>query len=278
MVLSILLLKKKLSRGGALNMPSQNLIGFCFVTWLTSLVYHQIIRGSLILGYRAINIFHMNHTFKKKVKKFVRPGINPLWIITGPQGESTSQKDERFLSIRLQGSQAIVKRWNINLKQGCPKFLLGGPHMVRWTFDAAFDYNTGCGPYSIHFMNQARRASQNLIKGRIWLLGRTLNMPDLEVFWLSFLGESYSVSSILIVGPQDESTNIKDQRVFLNSLIFDHYNRYDATPWLFSVIFSRRIQWCLMLSDCWSTTWVAKPQGWEIFYEFDNSIGPIGFH
>ena len=32
---------------------------------------------------------------------------------------------------------------------------------------AALDYNTGSRPYSIHFMNQATWASQNLIKGRI---------------------------------------------------------------------------------------------------------------
>ena len=49
MVLSILLLKK-LSRGGALNMPSQNLIGFCFVTWLTSSVRHPIIFRSCLKG------------------------------------------------------------------------------------------------------------------------------------------------------------------------------------------------------------------------------------
>ena len=28
-------------------------------------------------------------------------------------------------------------------------------------------------------MNQATRTSQNLIKGRIWPLGQTLDMPDL---------------------------------------------------------------------------------------------------
>ena len=28
-------------------------------------------------------------------------------------------------------------------------------------------------------MNQATRAGQNLIKGRIWPAGRTLDMPDL---------------------------------------------------------------------------------------------------
>ena len=39
---------KKLYRGGALYMPSQNLIGFCFVTWLTSLVYHPIIFRSCL--------------------------------------------------------------------------------------------------------------------------------------------------------------------------------------------------------------------------------------
>ena len=45
---------------------------------------------------------------------------------------------------------------------------------------AAFDYNTGRGPYSIHFMNQTTRASQNLIADRIWPAGRTLVMPGLE--------------------------------------------------------------------------------------------------
>ena len=44
---------------------------------------------------------------------------------------------------------------------------------------AAFDYNTGHGPYSIHFMNQATRASQNLIKDHIWPAGQTLDMPRL---------------------------------------------------------------------------------------------------
>ena len=43
----------------------------------------------------------------------------------------------------------------------------------------AFDYNTVCEPYSIHFMNQATWAGQNLIEGRIWPVGRTLDMPDL---------------------------------------------------------------------------------------------------
>ena len=55
MVLSILL-PKKLSRGGALNMPSQNLIGFCFVTWLTSLIYHPIIFRSCLKGFHHICI------------------------------------------------------------------------------------------------------------------------------------------------------------------------------------------------------------------------------
>ena len=46
----------------------------------------------------------------------------------------------------------------------------------------AFDYNTGRGPYSIHFMNQATWASQNLIKGSIWPLGLTLDMPARWIF------------------------------------------------------------------------------------------------
>ena len=45
---------------------------------------------------------------------------------------------------------------------------------------SAFDYNTGRGPYSIHFMNEAARAGQNLIKGRTWPAGRTLDMPALN--------------------------------------------------------------------------------------------------
>ena len=46
-------------------------------------------------------------------------------------------------------------------------------------YGATFDYNTGHGPYSIHFMNQATRASQKLNKGRIWPAGWTLDMPAL---------------------------------------------------------------------------------------------------
>ena len=45
---------------------------------------------------------------------------------------------------------------------------------------AAFDYHTGLEPHSIHFMNQATRVGQNLIKGRIWPAGRTLDMPARE--------------------------------------------------------------------------------------------------
>ena len=45
---------------------------------------------------------------------------------------------------------------------------------------AAFDYNTSRRLHSIHFMNQAMRAGQNLIKGCIWAAGRTLDMPDLK--------------------------------------------------------------------------------------------------
>ena len=45
---------------------------------------------------------------------------------------------------------------------------------------AAFDDNTGLGPHSIHFMNQATRAGQNFIAGRIWPTRRTLDMPALE--------------------------------------------------------------------------------------------------
>ena len=44
---------------------------------------------------------------------------------------------------------------------------------------ATFDYDTGHGPYSIHFMNQATWAGQNLIKGGIWPMGRTLDIPGL---------------------------------------------------------------------------------------------------
>ena len=36
--------------------------------------------------------------------------------------------------------------------------------------------NIGCRSYSIYFMNQAA-AGQDLIKGRIWPAGRTLDMP-----------------------------------------------------------------------------------------------------
>ena len=39
---------------------------------------------------------------------------------------------------------------------------------------AALDYNTGLGPYSIHFTNQATRAGPNLIKGRVRPVGQTL--------------------------------------------------------------------------------------------------------
>ena len=46
---------------------------------------------------------------------------------------------------------------------------------------AAFDYNTGLRLYSTHFMNQAMRAVQNLIKGLIWPVGQFLDMPDLDV-------------------------------------------------------------------------------------------------
>ena len=44
---------------------------------------------------------------------------------------------------------------------------------------AAFNHNTGHGPYSIHFINQATWAGQNLIKGRFRPLGRTFDMPAL---------------------------------------------------------------------------------------------------
>ena len=44
---------------------------------------------------------------------------------------------------------------------------------------AAFDYNAVRGPYSIHFMNQARWVGQNLIVSRILPEGRTLDMPVL---------------------------------------------------------------------------------------------------
>ena len=48
---------------------------------------------------------------------------------------------------------------------------------------AAFDYNTGGGLYSIHFMNQATWARQNLIKGHIWPGGRTLDIPGLNTYF-----------------------------------------------------------------------------------------------
>ena len=44
-------------------------------------------------------------------------------------------------------------------------------------FGAAFDCNSGHWLYSIHFTNQATQAGQNLIKGRIWPSGWTLDMP-----------------------------------------------------------------------------------------------------
>ena len=44
---------------------------------------------------------------------------------------------------------------------------------------AAFDYNSGREPISIHFMNQGMRAGQNLIKGCTWPMCRTLDIPDL---------------------------------------------------------------------------------------------------
>ena len=49
---------------------------------------------------------------------------------------------------------------------------------------AAFYDNTGRGPYSIRFINQAMWAGQNLIKDRIWPGGRTLGMTDLEEHFL----------------------------------------------------------------------------------------------
>ena len=44
---------------------------------------------------------------------------------------------------------------------------------------AVFDHNTGSGPCSINFMNQATRAGQNLITGCIWPAGRTWDMPGI---------------------------------------------------------------------------------------------------
>ena len=49
------------------------------------------------------------------------------------------------------------------------------------------------GPYSIHFMNQASQADENLIKGHIWPAGRTLDMPVLECTGLT---DRYKVSDV----------------------------------------------------------------------------------
>ena len=51
--------------------------------------------------------------------------------------------------------------------------------------------------YSIHFMNQGTQASQNLIKGRIWPAGWTLDMPDLSNMRSNFKNKKTVLNSIL---------------------------------------------------------------------------------
>ena len=48
-------------------------------------------------------------------------------------------------------------------------------------FKKTTQYNTGRGPYSIHFMNRDTWAGQNLAAGHIWPTGRTLDMSALTL-------------------------------------------------------------------------------------------------
>ena len=95
-----------------------------------------------------------------------------LWI--KPRGQN-------LIAGRIWPADRTLDMTGINCRPGVSKVF------ARWAargetniYGAAFDYNIGRRPYSIHFMNQATQAGQKLIAGRIWPTGRTLEMPALS--------------------------------------------------------------------------------------------------
>ena len=97
---------------------------------------------------------------------------NGCSAVAGCLAEISSVKHERRMPSICHAA--------IFLKTFVPR---GYAHVVRWTSvgppHRCSLYSSGRGPYSIGYMNQDTWAEQNLIKGRIWRAGRTLDMPDL---------------------------------------------------------------------------------------------------
>ena len=78
---------------------------------------------------------------------------------------------------------------------------------------AAFDYNTGHELCSIHFMNQVLRAGQNLIKGRVWPAGQTLDMPGIHV-----LKRPFHLNLVLHTSTKTEAKAVKGNQLYKDAL------------------------------------------------------------
>ena len=111
----------------------------------------------------------------------------------------------------------------------------------------ALSLSSGHGPYSIYFINQATRAGQNLIKGRIWPMGWTLDMPALTI-------NPLNAKHILSEQPQALGTYV--QKSWPCTYIRPHKSLFSYYRSFASGCTFKKMKRTTSFSDCSKNSWM----------------------